>query len=214
MSGPRSGILVAALCLVPWACVPPGDGSLAESAGGGSSDRSIVTAGGRSDEGGRRYGFGEPATEGMIAAWDLDIGPDGAGLPPGQGSVAEGLRLYETKCVTCHGPTGTEGPFEVLAGRIPGDEFPFATDRTARPTVGSYWPYATTLIDYTRRAMPFEAPGSLTDDEVYALVGAVLYLNDLVPEDAVLDSAAVTNIIMPARDRFVRDDRDGGPVIR
>jgi cytochrome c len=116
--------------------------------------------------------------------------------------------------VACHGPTGTEGPYDVLAGRIAGDSFPFATDPTARSTVGSYWPYATTLFDYTRRAMPFDAPGSLTDEEVYAVVGAVLFLNDLLPAGAVVDSAVLTDLVMPARDRFVPDDRVGGPEIR
>ncbi|MCG8469794.1 MAG: cytochrome c [Gemmatimonadetes bacterium] len=163
---------------------------------------------------GRMYGFGTAATAADIAAFDIDIGPDGAGLPPGQGSVEEGLAIYEAKCIACHGATGSEGPWDRLAPRLPADEFPFAEDPSARSTVGNYWPYATTLFDYTRRAMPFEFPGSLTDDEVYALVAAMLYMNDLVPADAIMDSAAVTNIVMPARDRFVEDDRAGGPEVR
>ena len=116
--------------------------------------------------------------------------------------------------MACHGLTGTEGPFDVLAGRVPGDEFRFAEDRSLRSTVGSYWPFATTLFDYTRRAMPFDFPGSLSDEEVYGVVGAMLFFNDLLPEDAVVDSATVAEIIMPARDRFIPDDRTGGPIIR
>ena len=161
------------------------------------------------------YGFGTPATASQIAAWDIDIGPDGAGLPPGRGSVAEGLEVWERhRCILCHGPTGREGPNDIITGRIPGDEFPFANDRSLRSTVGNYWPYATTLFDYTRRAMPFDLPGTMTDEEVYAVVGAMLYFNDLLPADAVVDSATVVDTRMPARDRFVRDNRTGGPTIR
>ncbi len=161
------------------------------------------------------YGFGTPATAAQIAAWDIDIGPDGAGLPPGRGTVAEGLEVWERhRCILCHGPTGREGPNDVLTGRVPGDEFPFANDRSLRSTVGNYWPYATTLFDYTRRAMPFDLPGTMTDEEVYAVVGAMLYFNDLLPADAVVDSATVVDTHMPARNRFVPDNRTGGPTIR
>jgi len=163
---------------------------------------------------GGRYGFGSPASVTDIAVWDIDISPNGAGLPSGGSTVTEGLKVYQKKCMACHGPTGTEGPFDVLAGRVPGDEFQFAEDRSLRSTVGSYWPFATTLFDYTRRAMPFDFPGSLSDEEVYGVVGAMLFLNDLLPEDAVVDSATVAEIIMPARDRFIPDDRTGGPIIR
>ena len=161
-----------------------------------------------------RYGFGSPASAVDIAMWDIDISPDGAGLPPGGSTVTDGLKVYQKKCMACHGPTGTEGPFDVLAGRVPGDEFRFAEDRSLRSTVGSYWPFATTLFDYTRRAMPFDFPGSLSDEEVYGVVGAMLFLNGLLSEDAVVDSATVAEIIMPARDRFIPDDRTGGPIIR
>ncbi|WP_420633228.1 c-type cytochrome [Candidatus Palauibacter sp.] len=161
------------------------------------------------------YGFGTPAAESQIAAWDIDIGPDGAGLPPGQGTVEEGLEVWvRHRCILCHGPTGREGPNDIIAGRIPGDEFPFANDRSLRSTVGNYWPYATTLFDYTRRAMPFDLPGTMTDEEVYAVVGAMLYFNDLLPADAVVDSATVVDTHMPTRNRFVPDNRTGGPTIR
>lgn len=160
------------------------------------------------------FGFGTPATPELIAAWDHDVGPDGAGLPPGSTPVTEGLAVFAAKCAACHGERGEGATNDQLAGRIPGDSFPFATDPQARYTVGSYWPYATTLYDYVRKAMPFDAPGSLTTAEVYGAVGAVLYFNDLLAEDAVVDSATITNLHMPSRDRFVRDDRTGGPVVR
>ena len=81
--------------------------------------------------------------------------------------VGEGEAVYRVKCIACHGPTGIEGPFNRLVGRLPDDAFPFANDARIPLTVGNYWPYATTLFDYTRRAMPFDFPGSMTDDEVY-----------------------------------------------
>ena len=159
------------------------------------------------------FGLGRTASPDEIAALDIDVGPDGAGLPPGEATVEEGLAVYAARCAACHGADGTGGPNDVLAGRLPGDAFPFATE-PVRSTVGNYWPYATTLFDYIRKAMPFEAPGSLTDREVYGTIAAILYFNELVSEDAVVDSALVAGLVMPARDRFVPDDRTGGPTIR
>jgi len=158
--------------------------------------------------------FGRPATREEIAAENLDVGPDGAGLPPGGASVTEGLVVYAARYAACHGANGTGGPYDQLAGRLPEDAFPFGSDPTVRSTVGNYWPYATTLYDYVRKAMPFDTPGSLTSHEVYGAVAAVLYFNDLVAEDAVLDSASLTDLRMPSRDRFVPDNRAGGPIIR
>ncbi|MDH3732379.1 MAG: cytochrome c [Gemmatimonadota bacterium] len=163
--------------------------------------------------GGGSFGFGRTASAQEIAALDIDVGPDGAGLPAGRATVDDGLAIYQARCAVCHGVDGTGGPNDVLAGRIPGDGFPFATE-AARSTVGNYWPYATTLFDYIRKAMPFDAPGSLTDEEVYGAVAAILYLNELVAADAVVDSATIAGLVMPARDRFVPDDRAGGPTIR
>ena len=154
------------------------------------------------------FGFGAPASEARIALWDIDVKPDGEGLPPGSGSVAEGRRVYETYCLQCHGPTGTEGPNDRLATAGEWDRWP------AGRTVGGYWPYATTLFDYTRKAMPQATPGTLTDDQVYAVVGYVLNLSGLVPADAVMDSASLAAVEMPYRDRFVPDDRRGGPEVR
>ena len=160
------------------------------------------------------FGFGTPASAERIAAWDIDIGPDGEGLPPGRGSVERGETLYRLQCVQCHGARGEGAQFEALAGRVPGDAFPFAEDRRWRITVGSYWPYATTLFDYIRRAMPQAAPGTLPADDVYALTAFVLSLNGLVSPADSLDAETLPRIVMPARDRFVRDDRRGGPEVR
>ena len=131
------------------------------------------------------FGIGRPATPAEIAALDIDIGPDGAGLPPGRGTAADGAPIYAARCAGCHGKTGKEGPNDVLVGRLPGDAFPFARDPRAPKTIGSYWPYATTVFDYIRRAMPPDAPGSLKDEEVYGLVAYLLALNELIPQDAV-----------------------------
>ena len=117
------------------------------------------------------FGIGRPATPAEIAALDIDVGPDGAGLPPGRGTSADGAPIYAARCAACHGKTGKEGPNDVLVGRQPGDAFTFARDPRAPKTIGSYWPYATTVFDYIRRAMPPDAPGSLGDNEVYGLVG-------------------------------------------
>jgi cytochrome c len=201
-----------ALATVLAGCVPVDESENVVPAGE-SSARVFVDRGGSDDSPEGGYGYGRPATEAEIAAWDIDVGPDGAGLPAGSATVEDGLEFYAAKCAVCHGADGTGGPNDVLAGRLPGDAFPFANE-AVRSTVGNYWPYATTLFDYIRRAMPFDAPGSLTDAEVYASVAAVLHLNDLVPAGAVVDAQTIANLRMPSRDRFVRDDRTGGPTIR
>jgi S-disulfanyl-L-cysteine oxidoreductase SoxD len=156
------------------------------------------------------FGIGRAATPAEIAAWDIDVGPDGAGLPPGKGTAAEGATIYAARCASCHGKTGKEGPNDVLVGRLPGDAFPFAQDARTPKTIGSYWPYATTVFDYIRRAMPPDAPGTLKDEEVYALVAFLLVQNELAPADAVIDAAALPKVKMPARDHFVPDKR-GAP---
>ena len=133
--------------------------------------------------------------------------PDGRGLPPGRGSAAIGRDVYTRRCETCHGPTGREGPQDVLAGGQ-------GSLTTARPqkTVGSYWPYATTLWDYIRRAMPFDHPGTMTVDEVYAASAYVLFLNGIVNEHDVLDETSLPQVRMPNRNGFVADPRpDIGP---
>lgn len=156
------------------------------------------------------FGIGRTATAEEIAARDIDVGPDGTGLPPGRGTPAEGAVIYAARCASCHGKSGTEGPNDVLVGRIEGGGFPFSRDPKAARTIGTYWPYATTLFDYIRRAMPPNAPGSLTDNEVYALVAQLLAWNGLVAHDAVMDARSLPNVQMPARDRFVPDARGTG----
>ena len=156
------------------------------------------------------FGIGRPATPAEIAAWDIDVGPDGVGLPPGRGTSADGAPIYAARCAGCHGKTGKEGPNDVLVGRLPGDAFTFARDPRAPKTIGSYWPYATTVFDYIRRAMPPDAPGSLKDAEVYGLVAYLLSLNELIPADATIDATSLPKVKMPAHDRFVPDTR-GGP---
>jgi S-disulfanyl-L-cysteine oxidoreductase SoxD len=153
------------------------------------------------------FGIGRPAAPAEIAALDIDVGPDGVGLPPGHGTAADGAPIYAARCASCHGKTGKEGPNDVLVGRLPGDAFPFAKDPRAPKTIGSYWPYATTVFDYIRRAMPPDKPGLLRDDEVYGLVAYLLSLNELIPPDAVVDATSLPKVKMPARDRFVPDTR-------
>ena len=162
------------------------------------------------------FGLGQAAPPARIAVLDVDARPDGMGLPPGRGSVAAGELVYRAHCARCHGATGTEGPETVLVGREPGDSFPFARSRAnrARQTVGSYWPYATTIFDYVNRAMPQNAPGTLSADELYAVTAYVLFLNEIVARDAVMDATTLPQVTMPSRGRFVPDDRTGGPVVR
>jgi len=153
------------------------------------------------------FGIGRPATPSEIAAWDIDVGPDGVGLPPGRGTAGDGAPIFAAKCAGCHGKTGKEGPNDVLVGRIPNDEFTFARDPKAPKTIGSYWPYATTVFDYIRRAMPPDKPGSLKDEEVYNLTAFLLAQNELIAQDAVIDATSLPKVKMPARDHFKPDTR-------
>lgn len=149
------------------------------------------------------YGYGETATAEQIAGWDIDIRPDGMGLPPGGATPEDGEMLYEEKCASCHGSFGEGvGRYPVLSG---GE----GTLTEARPekTVGSFWPYASTLWDYIHRAMPFTAPETLSDEEVYATTAYVLYLNDLIEYDFELTEENLADVKMPNRDGFFLDDR-------
>ena len=186
-------IAVAALTMMPLAALaqPP-----SPAGSGGSGAKAPAT-----------FGIGRPATPAEIAALDIDVGPDGAGLPAGRGTAVDGAPIYAARCASCHGKTGKEGPNDVLVGRLTGDAFPFAKDPRAPKTIGSYWPYATTVFDYIRRAMPPDKPGSLRDDEVYNLVAFLLAANELIPQDAVVDAASLPKVKMPARDHFVPDTR-------
>jgi S-disulfanyl-L-cysteine oxidoreductase SoxD len=163
-----------------------------------------------------RFGFGRAATDAEVKAWDIDVMPDGTGLPPGRGTVAEGAVIYAAQCAVCHGPAGAGAESDILVGREPSQGFPFGKDPTLldKRTIGNYWPYATTLYDYIYRAMPQAVPGSLTPDEVYSLVAYLLFLNHIVPENAVMTAQTLPRVEMPARHRFVEDNRRGGPEIR
>jgi S-disulfanyl-L-cysteine oxidoreductase SoxD len=159
-------------------------------------------------------GIGRVATPEEIKAIDIDVMPDGRGLPEGRGTVADGAKLYATKCQSCHGANGAGGSAERLVDRDSGKNWDFATDPKLVKAIGNYWPYATTLYDYTYRAMPFMQPGTLTPNETYSLVAYLLALNKIVPEDAVMDRATLSKVVMPSRDRFVMDNRKGGKVVK
>lgn len=152
------------------------------------------------------YGLGKLATEADIKAWDIDIAPNGVGLPHGRGTVQQGATLYAAKCAACHGQTGTEGPKD----RLVGGQGSLDTEDPIK-TIGSYWPYATTLYDYIFRAMPFTAPQSLTPEEVYSLVAWLLHQNGIIEKDAVMDARTLPTIRMPNRDGFISDLRSDGP---
>lgn len=147
----------------------------------------------------QRVGFGRPATPQELGAEDIDVRADGAGLPPGQGSVEQGAALFASTCAACHGERGEKPVIPAL--RLIGGRGTLATPGAVQ-TVGSYWPYATTLFDYIRRAMPFQAPQSLTADQVYAVTAYLLRLNDIVPEGTVLDAATLPKVQMPNRNGF------------
>jgi cytochrome c len=161
-----------------------------------------------------RYGLGRPATSEEIQARDIDVMPDGRGLPPGRGTVREGATVYAAQCASCHGAKGEGGSAERLVGRNDGDSFDYANNPKLVRTIGSYWPYATTLFDYTRRAMPFQRPGTLTAEDTYGLVAYLLFLNGVVPEDTVMDAGSLPKVVMPARGRFVPDDRMGSKRVK
>jgi S-disulfanyl-L-cysteine oxidoreductase SoxD len=143
--------------------------------------------------------FGAPTSQADIAAWDISIGPDGAGLPPGSGTATKGESVYVAKCQGCHGEKGAGKPNDPLVGGAG----TLAGDKPAAKTVGSYWPYATTLFDYVRRAMPFDHPKSLSNEEVYAVTAYVLQLNGIVGADDVIDAQSLPKVKMPNRDGFI-----------
>jgi cytochrome c len=152
----------------------------------------------------RGHGIGTPLTEQELAAWNIDIAPDGRGLPAGSGDVATGAHLFAAKCAACHGAQGQGG----LGDPLIGGQGTLASAKPKR-TVGSYWPYATTLFDYIRRAMPYNAPESLSADEVYALSAFLLNQNGIVAADTRLDAASLPRVVMPNRQGFVADPRPG-----
>jgi S-disulfanyl-L-cysteine oxidoreductase SoxD len=148
------------------------------------------------------YGVGRTPKPEELMAIDIDVTPDGKGLLPGSSTAAAGKDVYTRRCETCHGPTGKEGPQDVLVG----GQGSLATVRPQK-TIGSYWPYATTLWDYIRRAMPFEHPGTLTADEIYGTTAYLLFLNGIIGERDVVDQVTLPQIKMPNRDGFTADPR-------
>lgn len=152
------------------------------------------------------FGFGRAATQKEIAAVQPAISPNGTGLPAGQGTVSEGNILYAAKCAACHGNTGTEGPFNVLVAPDTVNAIPFDQTVFRVKAIGNYWPYATTVFDYIRRAMPFTAPGSLTNQEVYSITAWLLYSNQLIDENFVINARTLPTVVMPARSKYVVSD--------
>ena len=144
--------------------------------------------------------FGQPIAPGDLAPWDISIAPDGVGLPPGSGTPTQGATVYaERGCALCHGEKGAGGPSGPLVGGGPLDR----TDRDPVKLIGNYWPYATTIFDFTRRAMPWASPKTLTDNEVYALTAYILALNKIIGENDVMDAKTLPQVKMPNRDGFI-----------
>ena len=148
--------------------------------------------------------FGKPVSEADVAAWNIDVRtPDGAGLPAGRGSVAQGRQVYAQKCAACHGADAKGGAvYGTMVGGIGS-----MTQSPRVLTPGSMYPYAPILFDYIRRSMPMDRPQTLTNDEVYALSALLLNLNGLVPGDAVMDAQSLPKVQMPNRNAFLQDDR-------
>ncbi|WP_425112957.1 c-type cytochrome [Bradyrhizobium sp.] len=149
-----------------------------------------------------KFGIGRAATPDEIAGWNIDIGRDGGGLPPGSGTVRHGHEIFVQQCAACHGDKAEGG----IGDRLVGGQGTLATAKPVR-TVGSYWPYAPTLFDYIRRAMPQNAPQSLSNDDVYAVSAYILSLNGIVPADATLDAKSLAAVRMPNRNGFGGDPR-------
>jgi S-disulfanyl-L-cysteine oxidoreductase SoxD len=148
--------------------------------------------------------LGQPISPGDLAPWDISVGPTGAGLSPGKGTAAQGEAVYAAKCQACHGEKGAGRPNDVLVGGFD----TIASDKPAVKTVGSYWPYATTLFDYVRRAMPYQDSKSLTDDELYAVSAYILQLNGAIGADETVDAQSLPKVKMPNRDGFILFPRD------
>jgi cytochrome c len=166
----------------------------------------LVTAGAvAAAEGQSLFGFGEVATEQDIAAIDIDVMPDGRGAPPGAGSHAEGKEIYVARCASCHGVdlggVAETGGAALVGGRGSLDS------GAPKKTVESYWPYASTVFDFVKRAMPLNAPGSLADDEVYAVTAYILGEANIIDKSTVLDAQRIGEVRMPNRDGFIADPR-------
>lgn len=175
--------------------------------------RSVNHTAGTNDTGAwpESFNIGRTATAAEIAAWDIDVRPDGAGLPPGGGNALSGKPVYMAKCASCHG-TGAEPP----GARLPGPALmndSAGSDYSRLKTIGNYWPYATTIFDYVRRSMPYNAPGTLTAGELYSLTAYLLYANRIIDERTVMNARSLPAVKMPAKRLFIPDNRRGGPEI-
>ena len=142
--------------------------------------------------------LGKPISEADIAPWNIDVMPDGTGLPPGSGTPEEGGKIFAMKCASCHGPMGKGGVNAALVGGAP-----VTNGLETVKTISNFWPYATTLFDFTRRAMPWQAPRTLTNDEVYALTAYILSLNQIIGEKDVMNAQTLPKVRMPNRDGFI-----------
>ena len=170
----------------------------------------------------QRFGIGTPATREEIATLDIDVRPDGAGLPLGSGTAVEGAPIYAQKCAACHGANGEGGAADVLVAAEPRTSAPFGPayeswrngGKDVPFTIGNYWPYATTIFDYVRRAMPANAPGTLTTNETYSLTAWLLARNGIIDESAPMTAETLPKVVMPAHARFAPDDRKGGPTVK
>jgi cytochrome c len=143
-------------------------------------------------------GLGTPISEAEIAAWDISILPDGTGLPPGSGTPTDGAPIFAAKCAACHGENGKGGLAAALVGGGP-----LTSGIEATKTIANFWPYATTIFDFTRRAMPWPRPRSLTNDEVYALTAYMLSLNKIIGGNDVMNAQTLPKVRMPNRDGFI-----------
>ena len=153
-----------------------------------------------------KLGLGREASPQEVAAWDIDVRPDGQGLPKGSGTVVQGEEIFQTQCAACHGMNLEGGQGDLLTGgrgSLPGND----PSRPPIKTVESYWPHATTLFDYIKRAMPLTTPGSMSNDDVYAVSAYILAQAKIVPDDATLDARTLAAVRMPNRDGFVPDPR-------
>ena len=142
--------------------------------------------------------LGKPIDEAAIAAWDISILPDGTGLPKGSGTPAQGAAIFAEKCASCHGDNAKGGPAAALVS-----DAQISGISAAQKTIKNFWPYSTTIFDFIRRAMPFQMPRSLTDDEVYALTAYILAENKLIGANEPMDAQTLPKVKMPNRDNFI-----------
>ena len=211
----RESPMTALLRLLLLAALVSGAACRHQDAATRSAETRRSLASGRVPADTMRYGVGRTATAAEVAAWNIDVNPSGEGLPPGRGTATGGAVVFAAQCAVCHGAKG-EGipPTPALVGREPREGFPFGESLKYVRTVGNYWPYATTLYDYITRAMPAATPGSLSADETYAVIAWILAENEIIAPTVAMDARSLPRVRMPARDRFVPDDRRAGPGFR